>query len=416
MKLLLFGRHFDAFNERVGPLQATTEYFASASADEAQEALVDDWLVRASRANLHHIQDVLTGLSERSRDPERTEILPLINLVEVIRTSASPSLHRSTDWLAWLMCANAALANGRTTRQFLDRINHLPALVPTITATLDKARFDITLPTNLWPIGAPLGLTSRPGQKALVATNGRGLLTLACDGVVIDLLHPHFVEGSVQTFVRHRVPGGPEVTRPCMPYHSRWNHKFNHLTWTPMAPLLGSVTGSFKLIEQAWREAAALRGYAQRIVAYVPVDRRRHSSASAAELPFAQVSNVVLGDEYENALSFLHEAMHSKLAVLMSARRLHEHGRERAFRHPWMDVARPAEGVLLGAHAFVNIMVLARRILQNHPGWSPAERTLDRRRPEVRQALEELRRMTLTADGDAFVTRLEELFQEAEGL
>ena len=124
-------------------------------------------------------------------------------------------------------------------------------------------------------------------------------------------------------------------------------HQFSALPDAPSAePIKASVQRSFELLEIVWPEANGLRLYAQRLVAYVPRCADQHRSASTAEFPFVQYANVVLNSEHENLYSYLHEAMRSKLAVLMSGRQLHRHGVARHFRHPWMDMLRPADGVL----------------------------------------------------------------------
>jgi HEXXH motif-containing protein len=83
------------------------------------------------------------------------------------------------------------------------------------------------------------------------------------------------------------------------------------------------------------------------------------NSASTSDLPC--VIQVTFNKEEEPLLlaeSILHEMSHVKLDIAMRLAPLLSNGPEKIYRHPWRGDLRPMLGVLLGAHAFLAVMLM----------------------------------------------------------
>jgi HEXXH motif-containing protein len=105
----------------------------------------------------------------------------------------------------------------------------------------------------------------------------------------------------------------------------------------------------------------------------------------ALQLTFPDVSApLALGE------SVVHETAHVKLDLLMTMVLLLDNSADRQYRHPWREDLRPLSGVLLGAHAFLNVVAYYHQMLDAALGGAEAERELIRRQGEVLTALEVL--------------------------
>ena len=125
------------------------------------------------------------------------------------------------------------------------------------------------------------------------------------------------------------------------------------------------------------------------------------NSASTDAIPLAlQLTIPEVSTPLPLGESVVHETAHVKLDLLMTMVPLLENSAERIHRHPWREDLRPLSGVLMGAHAFLNVLLYYRRMVEAGLGGSEAERELARRQSEVLTALELLsERGRFTDDG-----------------
>jgi len=114
-------------------------------------------------------------------------------------------------------------------------------------------------------------------------------------------------------------------------------------------------------------------------------------SASTDRAPFLMQLTV---REHESRMllaeMIVHEAAHIKLHLLSTLDPLIiDHG-ERRYTHPWRADLRPITGVLFGAHAFLNVLLLYEHAVRAGVEASLAEREARLRRSEVHEALSTL--------------------------
>lgn len=401
----------------VAPLRIDPASFASASAPPDTSARVQQWLTAAASANIGLLRRVVTRLSATvARDvaPELELHAELLAMLQALPEPRRTTYLCSTDLLTWISAANSRLRDYAPLTSIVRVLRQLPVLAPELCADVALRDFPVLLPPNVWPIERRWALRA-PSTEARAGMSRAGGLHLRGRHWSLECADVPSGQAS-RGFLRPRARVGKralEVTLPVDPYHRVWAHKFRRTKPGSLDSIVASVERSFDLLDAVWPEANSLRHYAQRLVAYVPEDSQLHNSASTEEFPFVQYAHVVEGHELANLCSYVHEAMHSKLAILMSAHSLHEHGETRAFRHPWMDVPRPAAGVFLGAHAFVNIMDLAHRVAARVPELrDEAAAIVRRRRHQVELALAQIDRMRLRPAGERLFTSMRQRFRE----
>jgi hypothetical protein len=171
------------------------------------------------------------------------------------------------------------------------------------------------------------------------------------------------------------------------------------------------------VLHQVWPESAdEVTTYVQ---ALLPTEMPSggFNSASSEEFPFVvQVAVQPGACPLLHADSLIHETCHLKLDILSGLQPLvTEAAAEPVFRHPWRSDPRPLMGVLLGAHAFLNVMILYRNASMTgaHTDLSLAQYRL--RRDEVSESLETLRvnRGKLTVTGKDLLDRMLRAFEAA---
>lgn len=116
-------------------------------------------------------------------------------------------------------------------------------------------------------------------------------------------------------------------------------------------------------------------------------------SASSDKAPFV-MQLTIRENEWRVVLAemIVHESAHLKLHLLTTLDPLVVDNGERRFTHPWRTDLRPITGVLFGAHAFLNVLVMYEHAAYNgvEPKFAANEARL--RRAEVHDALATLGR------------------------
>lgn len=122
------------------------------------------------------------------------------------------------------------------------------------------------------------------------------------------------------------------------------------------------LLGALSLLSEIWPEslldlAAFVRG-----IAAIETGTGSIFSASSASIPGAILVTIRAETMPEIVAECLvHEMSHVKLDALWAVHPLLDNGPEAIYRHPWRSDDRPMRGVLLGAHAFLNVGEMARR-------------------------------------------------------
>jgi hypothetical protein len=274
----------------------------------------------------------------------------------------------------WLADTRRARRGDDTVGDIDDLLGALPLLFLSQLEQIDGARsdWDIVVPATprLAPIDADQWILS--GGAAPLRTSASRLPELA-------------------TRPRTRVLGGIELLDP---------YAFPEL-FRPAAgakpagvePLLiaGKLADGFDLLLAAWPEAVAdVRSCCGAVIA-VDAPRRHVYSASTRELPLV-LQLTLRADEHPTmvAEALVHETAHVKLDALDHLAPLLENGEQEGFHHPWREDPRTLRGVLLGAHAFLNVALFYQRMAAAGISPDEAAREIAQRRREVAEALDTL--------------------------
>ena len=177
-----------------------------------------------------------------------------------------------------------------------------------------------------------------------------------------------------------------------------------------------SIEESIQILNKAWPSAESVLGtFVQLLLYSIPSLKGSHNSFSCPDHPFTQCIEIEIGNPLKNLESIVHEAMHSKLYVLLRFQALYRNpDHDLSFSHPWMNRPRPIRGVFMGMHTFSNILQLYARVASCIPDLRhSAIRYFDSYDADVSAAIDEARRGDLTPEGDLFVSEVERLRLEA---
>jgi len=154
------------------------------------------------------------------------------------------------------------------------------------------------------------------------------------------------------------------------------------------AEIEARVREALGFLVEAWPDAlpdivAMFRG-----VLALEVPNNRILSSSSPGTPLVIQLTVRPGEgKVLLAESIVHEIAHVKLDLLWRiGPLLHDDGNPR-WRHPWRPDPRPMRGVLLGAHAFANVLCMYQEALARDIAAATALSEIDARRRELHEAL-----------------------------
>ena len=148
-----------------------------------------------------------------------------------------------------------------------------------------------------------------------------------------------------------------------------------------------NIRGAFDLLQRLWPESVPDLSAVVRGIVAISAPRGTIFSASASGVP-GTILLTILPEAAPEVIAecLIHEAAHVKLDTLWASEPLLNNDGERRYRHPWRPDLRPMRGVLLGAHAFINVAEMNRLGVANSiPGPFPQE--YRRRRAEVGEAM-----------------------------
>jgi HEXXH motif-containing protein len=153
------------------------------------------------------------------------------------------------------------------------------------------------------------------------------------------------------------------------------------------------LAAAFHFLVEAWPESlpdlmAVFRG-----VVALDAPGGHTYSASAPTSPLI-VQLTLRPNEYSIVLAetIVHETAHLKLHTLNEMQPLLVDDGEARYRHPWRPDLRPMQGVLLGAHAFLNVTRMYEKAIENGSKDAFVHRERAVRLGEVREALGTLAR------------------------
>jgi HEXXH motif-containing protein len=354
------------------------------------------------------LAEALPALAEASCGPAIAQLDPIVAGLARLHPDQAVSIFRDPLWRAWLAATTGAPDP--------DSVEHLLLRAPVLVAAWlndwgPESRWVAALPATrcLSPIGGRAYLAARAGSDGRVdlVREGAGWQAIQHEGlppVAVwpdqDSQGPHY-DQTVEVSERTRVAYGIDMLDDQAFPELAANRRSHESAYTGSAQLVEAhLADVFDLLRRAWPEAvhdvqAFFRGL-------LPISVPGHwNSATAGELPLClQLTFWPDSMPLDLGESVVHETAHAKLDLLLAMTPLLENGPERLYRHPWRSDRRPLSGVLMGAHAFLNVVHYYHRCIQAGVGGGPARQELDRRLPEVVEALELLSREgRFTAEG-----------------
>ena len=253
----------------------------------------------------------------------------------------------SVDYAAWLCRAEEAGSTGALERGLMA----LPLVMVTHLGGIDGERH--------WQAVLPADEEVRPLGFA-EALDGAGTV-----GIRIDAEGPRFeAHGDLIFRSRTRLPLGIELYPTSSVRELCRLHKVPEGGYRDADPAVAGngLLGALSLLSEVWPDslldlAAFVRG-----VAAIETGTGSIFSASSASIPGAILVTIRAETMPEIvAECLIHEMSHVKLDALWAVHPLLDNGLEAIYRHPWRSDDRPMRGVLLGAHAFLNVGEMARR-------------------------------------------------------
>ncbi|WP_443749958.1 aKG-HExxH-type peptide beta-hydroxylase [Asticcacaulis solisilvae] len=252
----------------------------------------------------------------------------------------------SVDYAAWLCRTEEAGSVGALERGLLA----LPLVMVTHLGGIDAGRdWQAVLPGDeeVRPLGFAEALDGEGAVSIRIGAEGprfegSGMMFRPRTFLPLDIeLYP---TASVRELCRlHKVPdGGYRDTDPAGAAHG--------------------LLGALSLLADVWPDslldlAAFVKG-----IAAIETGTGSIFSASSASIPGAILVTIRAETMPEIVAECLvHEMSHVKLDALWAVHPLLDNGPEAIYRHPWRSDDRPMRGVLLGAHAFLNVGEMARR-------------------------------------------------------
>jgi hypothetical protein len=274
----------------------------------------------------------------------------------------------------WLADTRRAQLGDDAVGDIDDLLGALPLLFLSQLAQIDSARADWDIIVPATPRRAPID-----GDRWIVSGDAAPLRSRAS------------ALSELTSRPRTRVLGGIELLDPyAFPELFRPSAGAQPAGLEPLL-IAGKLADGFDLLLAAWPDAVAdVRSSCGAVIA-VDAPRQHVYSASTRDLPLV-LQLTLRADERPTmvAEALVHETAHVKLDALDHLAPLLENGADDGFRHPWREDLRPLRGVLLGAHAFLNVTLLYERMADAGINPDEAAREIDQRRREVAEALDTL--------------------------
>jgi HEXXH motif-containing protein len=354
------------------------------------------------------LAEAVPTLAGISRGPAIAQLGPIVEGLARLDPDQAVAIFRDPLWRAWLATTTGAPDPGS--------VEHLLRRAPVLLA----AWLDDWSPASRWVGALPTARCLSPvgGRAYLIARAGsdRGIDLVRYDAGWQAVQHGGLppvavwpeqnAEGghydrTVEVSERTRVAYGIDVLDAQAFPELSANRRSHENAYIGSADLIEAhLNDVFDLLRRAWPEAihdvqAFFRGL-------LPISVPGHwNSATAGELPLClQLTFWPESMPLDLGESVVHETAHAKLDLLLAMTPLLENGPGRLYRHPWRSDQRPMTGVLMGAHAFLNVVHYYDRCIQTGVGGDRARQERDRRLPEVVEALELLSREgRFTAEG-----------------
>ncbi len=228
-----------------------------------------------------------------------------------------------------------------------------------------------------------------------------GGVRLSESGPVVVETRAFVVDGRIEVL---EVEDFPELADRRLPEEVPWGNGLESLD--------RELGRSIQMIREVWPDALCDLDAFWKATFPMSMPTERWNSASTGDLPFCiQITVREEAWPYLLAESIIHEVSHVKLDLAMELAPLIENDSRKIYLHPWRPDLRPMSGVLLGAHAFLAVMVFYRQGTQLYPENGHIQHEYELRRKEVGQALSILGESAkFTSAGAAFYQSLQEAY------
>ncbi|HYX33266.1 MAG TPA: HEXXH motif-containing putative peptide modification protein [Oligoflexus sp.] len=387
-----------------------------------------DWYAELVSLHVTILKEIMA--KELDNDPDIAELMALLDLMDNLPGEWNRQYLCQPIFCMWLNLVLKSFEDHSSLKNCTDQLYTLPLLLISLLQSI-QADFQM----RIWigkavdPIGLSWGLSAvNPGFHTLIVSPSAQEMSIWRDEECLatwsyDSLQPLQKSASVcmhrpgllGVYDRYYALDSIEITDYERYAHFGWKD-YKHLDYDQStAEILQYMDASFTCLESAWPEA--LRGmqtYGRLLAVGSPMNLDSNNSASMNIFPFAQALEVPLKHPLKNLESMIHEMSHCKLHILLAGEKLyHNADDDLSFRHPWLPMARPLRGVMLGSHAFLNVLELYTRTSRTLPemeAFSCEQFAL--RQAEVQHVLfEEAVKGDFTPKGLEFLTLMQDRFR-----
>lgn len=410
-------------------LPVPVRHFVLADGEATDHDKTLDWYAELVSLHVTILKDIMQ--KEADNDPDITELMALLDLLENLPCTWRRQYLCQPLFCMWLNLVLKSFEDNSSLKNCKDRLYTLPlVLLPLLQNVQADFQLRVWIGKAVDPIGLSWGLSAvNPGFLTLIVSGGSQEMSLWSDAECLarwsyDSLQPMQKSASVRrhrpdlldAYDRYYALDSIEITDYERYAHFGWKD-YQHLDYDQStAEILQYMDASFTCLERVWPEA--LRGmqtYGRLLAVGSPMNLDSNNSASMNIFPFAQALEVPLKHPLKNLESMIHEMSHCKLHILLTGEKLyHNTDDDLSFRHPWLPMARPLRGVMLGSHAFLNVLELYTRAAQAMPEMEAfAREQFHLRQAEVHHVLfEEAVKGHFTPQGLEFLTLMQDRFRE----
>jgi HEXXH motif-containing protein len=323
-------------------------------------------------------------------------------LEELLKVTASIAFQ------SWLTAIESRLFQANQAEELARLLAHLPyLLMPSLQRLEDERSWRVCLPveTCMAPLGLPftvdggsasdddLQMTARGGQIQIEGSGGCRLM------IAFDAAGRPSLEEAHAVSLRPRrfsISGVELFSLQDFPQLQPFNAQADQVQASRAAEVDRHLAGAFDFLIRVWPDAIPDIVSTFRGVVALETPQGTTFSASTPAVP-RLIQLTIRPDESPEVLAecIVHEIAHVKLDLLWSLHPLLTNDAEPRYRHPWRRDLRPMRGVLLGAHAFLNVAEMNQRGAATAPLDAFMQQEMEKRRREVREAMRVLERDAL---------------------
>ncbi|MDB9786954.1 HEXXH motif-containing putative peptide modification protein [Bacteriovoracaceae bacterium] len=418
----------EKFNMNLSELEIDLNHFVLAGANDLDNKKVATWYADLVSFHLETVKEVL---SAKTKD-EFNDYIHIIDYLQGREVSARQELYTHPLFCRWISQAlflqEDLKLKGELIAEFCNHIKKLPLLTLSVLRKIPHSfKVPVVFDSNIDPVGQNWGLSGPNDEEfeLIYDFEEKYFSIWKEDHCHLEIDETAFSLEKAGTgistnddqilgvYERSYTDNGVEIG-------SYWSHPVTNNPWDRtkycnefafQSDLNSTVKDSFDILKVAWPNAyQSLPFYAKYLAMAAPLNQDSHNSASNPIYPFMQAVEIPFNNPLKNLESMVHEMSHCKMYILMATVKLYENkDTDLSFNHPWMEAPRPLRGVILGAHAFLNVLTLYSKVIPKCTEYKDYARAqIDLRKDEVILAVKEIKKGKLTTAGTRFLSLMEE--------